>query len=143
MNSKDLKRISIILFLVLIAVIIYFLLNPNDNPQNNDVSINQQYNIVLFGPDEITLYEGDEYQEIGYYATLNNKIVTDEVTVMNNVNTNEIGDYIVKYQIFNIIKFRNVKVIKNPNSNIEDITLELIGNETIELYVGDTYVDPG
>ncbi len=143
MDSKDIKRISIIFILIIITIAIYFFTNRNTQTKNNNVTINQQYNIILFGPSEITLYEGDEYKEIGYYATLNNKIVTDNVKVTNNINTNKIGEYIVKYEIDNVIKFRNIKVIKNPNSNIEDIRLELIGNEIIELYVGDNYIDPG
>ena len=148
MKSKDLIRISIIIGLVIVAITIYSFINKTPNNPSEEskepTAVIQNYKIVLFGQTDITLYEGDEYQEQGYYALLNNQeIVTNEVEVQNNINTQKPGEYVITYKIGNEAKIRNIKVIAKPTQDIEDIRLELIGNQTVELYVGDTYIDSG
>lgn len=135
------KKYFIIGFLVLIlalSILIYYI-NTIDN---NQIEI-KEYDLVLFGKEEVVVYQNEEYQEIGYHAVLNNQIVTDDVIVDNLVNTKKLGIYEITYTIGNIKKVRRVKVIENPNDSIEDIKLYLIGDETIILGVGEKYEELG
>ncbi len=150
-NIKDffkyMNKIYLVIFGVLIVALILTIsllsFKNNKEEKPNDTIINQDYNLVLFGPEEVSIYEGDTYQEIGYYATLNNKIVTSLVKVDNPINSNKLGEYIVTYSIDNIAKTRIVNVIEKKNSGVSDIKLEVIGNTEVHLTLGDTYHDAG
>ncbi len=150
-NIKDffkyMNKIYLVIFGVLIIALILTIsllsFKNNKEEKPNDTVINQDYNLVLFGPEEVSIYEGDTYQEIGYYATLNNKIVTSLVKVDNPINSNKLGEYIVTYSIDNIVKTRIVNVIEKKNSGVSDIKLEVIGNTEVHLTLGDTYHDAG
>ena len=140
----DIKKIIVLVITIVIIIGTYFLVRNLSNNTNLNVSDVKEYDIVLYGPSEITLYKGEEYEEIGYYVTLNHeKFVTGDVIVTNNIDINKEGLYIVTYKIANVIKFRNIKVIENPNNNIDDIKLELIGNEVVEISLDDSYIDSG
>ena len=139
----DIKKIIVLIILIIVLVGIYFLVSNLSNNKPN-ISAIKEYDIILYGPSEITLYKGEEYEEMGYYATLNHKeFVTGDVIVTNNIDINKEGSYIVTYKIGNALKFRNIKVIENPNNNINDIKLELIGNEVVEISLNDSYTDSG
>ncbi len=145
---KYIKYIGVGIISILILVIVYVYVlnenNPDDLANNPPQTENtENYNIVLFGSPEITLYEGDEYQEIGYYAIRENEIVTNQVKVENNIDSNTPGEYYVSYTIGSVSKRRIVKVVANPNNDVQDITMKLLGNPTVQLYVGDRYIDSG
>jgi len=139
-NNKYLFYSIIASIVLVIGIIVYFLI-----PSNSSKSIDNPltYQLVLFGESEIVIYKDDIYQEIGYYATLNNEMVTDLVIVNNLVDTSKVGTYEITYQIGNIKKTRIVKVIENPNVSINDITFELIGDSTITLVKGEKYQEFG
>ncbi len=145
MDKKYLVIFVVIIIAVSITLAIVF--KPSEEEEDDDsiieTAIVEIYNLVLFGPDEVSIYEGDTYQEIGYYATLNNKIVTENVVVNNNLDTNKIGRYTITYSIGDIVKTRIVNVIEKNNTNISNIKLEVIGNTEIHLTLGDTYHDAG
>ncbi len=138
------RKMSIIIFIILIAIIIlclYFL----NNKKNNDIIYNKaNIDLILFGDDEITLEYGEEYQEIGYYAVDSNGVIrTNEVRVINNVDSNKSGIYIINYQIDDIVKTRKVTILEKEESDKTFLSLKLIGNSVITLSVGDIYIEPG
>ncbi len=144
---KDyIKKGAIVLTAILLVVTVYFLIQnkkDKDYISDNKTSQTNDYQLVLFGPEEVSIYKGDKYEEIGYYALYKNQIVTKQVNVFDRVDNNTLGTYIVTYNIDNVVKRRIVNVIENPNDNIDDITLELVGNKTVNIYTGDTYYDAG
>ncbi len=89
-------------------------------------------NFALYGSPIVTIYKGETYIELGY--NLSNNEANYTAKIISNVNSNVIGTYIVKYQLYNqkgkFIKEinRTVKVIDDP---LKSVTLSLNG-ETIE-----------
>ncbi len=100
--------------------------------------------LKLNGSRTVTINYNDKYVEKGYTAYLNNKDIKDKVVVENNVDLSKIGKYVIKYSIENnkgknkIVKERNIIVIDNDNP-----TITLIGNNVINLYIGDIYNELG
>lgn len=134
------KKYFIIGFLFLIIILtttIYFINKIDNNIEKTN------YDLVLFGSQEIIVYQNEKYKEIGYYASLNNQIVTDKVLVTDKIDTTKLGIYEIIYSIGDIEKKRIVKVIENPNNSIEDIKLSLIGEEKITLNIGESYKEFG
>lgn len=100
--------------------------------------------ISLNGKKEITLNLNDEYIEENAVATLLGKNISKNIKITGNVKTDKIGTYKLKYTVLS-------KFIKNTATvtriiNVIDTTLpkiELKGNSSINLYVGDKYNEPG
>lgn len=128
------KKVFLISFgLIILLVSLYFLYNSFFHLNT------YQYNLILYGEDEISIYKGDEYIEPGFIADYKNNIVTDEVIILGEVNTDLIGTYVLTYKIGDINKTRIVNVIENPNA----LSLELIGSDTIILNQGEKYEELG
>ena len=119
--------------IVLLIVIILIISNVLGRKTN--------YFLTLEGNDEITIYEGTTYNELGYIA-FDNKDNTymDEVIIDGVVDTNSEGSYTITYNFKDIKKTRVVKVIPKA-SNITFVHLN--GDMNITLNVGDTYTEPG
>ena len=133
--------IGVLLLIISIILIIYFTTrnsSPNINP-----NIESKYELVLFGDMEVIVYINEEYQERGYYAILDNQVVTEEVEVQSNVDTSQVGTYFITYTIGDIRKTRTVEVIENPNESIDDIKFELLGDLKVTIYLGEEYQEPG
>ena len=126
----------IIIFAILIIISIFFMLNSNNNKAS----------LQLYGDTNLIIYQGEEYLESGYLIVKkdgdNNNY---QVNVINNLNVNVIGDYLIKYQLSYNNKvldevIRNVKVVANPLSNVK---LTLNGNNITYHWLNEVYVDKG
>ena len=140
------RKLCIVIFILLIIstlVGVYFFVNKKPvEVVQNEVTID----LRLFGSNEITLKHGEEYEEIGYYAIDSNGVIrTNEVRVINNVDSNNAGIYRVTYQIADIIKTRIVIVLEKEDDSYSDdsLSLKLIGDSVINLSIGDNYIEPG
>ena len=99
--------------------------------------------VVLKGPNIIEVKYKENYIEPGYNAEFMGSDITSSVEIKSNINTNELGDYEIKYSVKNKIGIlekniiRKVKVIDNIPPKIE-----LSGGEIL-LNVGEEYIEPG
>src|SRR5690625_3910757 len=94
--------IGVLLLIISIILIIYF--TTRNSSTNINPNIESKYELVLFGETEVIVYINEEYQERGYYAILDNQIVTEEVEVQSNVDTSQVGTYFITYTIGDIRK---------------------------------------
>lgn len=145
-EGVGLKKSSFLnkLIILLIVLIIIIAIILGINLYNNKV-IENTYLIKLNGLETITIYEDEKYIDPGYIAyDVNNKIVTDLVTVDSNLNTNVVGSYKIIYSINNKYQknevIRIVNVISNP---IKDIDFRLNGESHVNVNLNDTYNELG
>ena len=102
--------------------------------------------LELYGLKEQILYQGKEYKENGYLIVKKeNDNRNYHVNVINNLNINIIGDYIIKYQLLDKNRVideveRKIKVIDNP---LRDIKLTLNGNNVVYHLLNEAYIDLG
>lgn len=135
-KKKRKERISNIIAIIIIIIILLGVLFGIYKLKNRN-----SYKITLLESDEITIYKNSEYIEPGYIAIdKNNKDVTSEVKVSGIVNTNEVGEYLIKYEIKKEKKIRKVKVIEQGESIP---TIHLFGEMNMMIKVGEKYNDPG
>ena len=149
-NNKFTIWIGIITIIVLIVgLFIYFNMDTMEN--NTEILFKDEYDLVLFGSD-VEISQDGIYQEPGFYAILNNEIVTQDVVIDNPVDVSKAGNYEISYKYRNITKIRNVKVLENSNSKkdekIDDnkdynIQFKLNGNSVISLKINDKYQELG
>lgn len=158
--------IAILVILIIIAGIVLFLKRRPIKKQVEKPQENAYY-INLIGEREMNLYVGENYDEPGYEAVdQDNKIVTDLVVVINNVNKNKVGTYDVIYEINTDLasarETRTVNVIEKPKNNqgtttkknnqtktttttkkASTIEFKLLGNTTMQLAINAPFNDPG
>lgn len=84
--------------------------------------------ITLVGSETIIIYKGNKYKELGYSAkdALGNDI-TSRVNIMNDININKAGSYIVKYTVTDnygntTTKIRSV-IVKEKSIEVQYLTL--------------------
>ena len=84
--------------------------------------------ITLIGSETIIIYQGNKYKELGYSAkdALGNDI-TVRVNIMNDININKAGSYIVKYTVTDnygntTTKIRSV-IVKEKSIEVQYLTL--------------------
>lgn len=143
-NKKKDNKGRIVLIILIISLIIFYLVIEWRRNYSQNV-YESTYNILLFGDNEITVYEGEEYQEEGYLALdYNNNDKTSLVKREENVNYNQEGTYEIIYQIKNKYKNNYIKriihVIENP---LQDIDFIINGNNEINLLVDSDYNEEG
>ena len=150
-NNKFMIWIGIITIIVLITgLVIYFNMEDSSNENNTEVLFKDEYDLILFGSD-VEIYQNEIYQEPGFYAILNNEIVTDKVSVDNPLDVSKIGTYEITYNYRNITRKRKVNVIENPynqkeepiNNESYNIELKLNGDKEINLKINDKYQELG
>ena len=98
-------------------------------------------NLTLIGNIEETIEVFSEYTDPGFKASFFNKNIHNKVITNSNVNTNKLGTYTITYKLpFPINKkvTRTIKVI----DTIKPI-LTLNGNDTINTYLNEKYIDKG
>ena len=135
------KKLLLIIFFIILAIIIGILfINRKDN---NDSEIDEPIikELILAGSDVITLKQGEEYVEPGYYIIdKDGNLRNDEVSInLNNLDTTKIGTYIIQYCVGD--KFRERKVI--VTESVGKLTLDLNGSEKILLNINEEYVELG
>ncbi len=151
-NKKVINIVLIFLFCVLILAIIVKIFdnnnsnpdsNSNSNPDSNNPEVVEEVKITLFGNKVMEIYVGEEYIEPGYYAITNlGEIKTEEVEVINQVNTNKPGNYTITYILGDKKATRTVKVLEKEEV-VGNLTLTLKGNGTIILNQNEEYIEPG
>ena len=80
----------------------------------------------------------DEYMELGYQAKTLWFDISNVVTLSNNIDTSNVGNYEVTYKINFIKKVRHVRVIE-----LESPIITLEGNENYYVCPKHTYTEPG
>lgn len=136
------KILNIVLY-SLILVLVVFLILIGINFYQGKVRDNT-YIITLLGLDEMTLYEGDMYTELGFNASdMYGNDKTSLVKISGNVDSNVIGKYTITYSINSFFKknevVRIINVVENP---LKDVTFSLNGgNVNLNLY--DEYQEAG
>lgn len=132
----DFKKIKPILFItggiILLAIIIFIIISLINN--------SNKYTIELLGEEVMTISQNSEYKEPGYiaYDKANND-VTDQVEIINYIDTSVPGEYEVLYSIGKINKVRYVTVTEI----IKATYIYLNGNKNMYLEVGEKYTEPG
>ena len=154
-NLKDIYNynkktiwIGIVTFvLLIIGLIIYF--QKDKEESNVKVASRDEYNLVLFGSD-MEIYQNDVYREPGYYAILNNEIVTDQVIVNNALDNTKPGIYDITYTYRTITKTRTITVLNNSSNENEinsskenNIKIKLNGDSEITLKINEKYIEQG
>lgn len=136
MNKKR-TIICVIIVIVLIATIASLVLYLNY--ENNVIPT-----ISLIGDENINLQLNDNYEEQGAQAFLKENDVSENIVIDGKVDTSKIGEYRLKYTIFN--SKNEIPVSVERVVNIEDKippTITLKGNTEVNINVGDTYKDEG
>lgn len=130
------NKIIIILIITILIISSLFIIY-------NTIYLDYKSDIVmeLIGEEDINLPVFDEYKEEGIKASFRDKDIKDKVEIKSDVDTNKIGEYKITYTIDYKKKHKELKRIIHVLDTIEP-TLTLEG-DTVTLYVGDEYNDPG
>lgn len=93
----------------------------------------------LVGPSSLYINVGEEYQEYGIKVYANGSDISDKVIIdSKEVDTAKLGEYRVKYQVYNEYVFRNVYVIDRIAPEIK-----LLGGDELYILLGGKYSEPG
>ncbi len=104
--------------------------------------------LIVGGGNPHYVVKGTSFSDPGYYAfDTKDGNITNKVTKSGSVNTNTLGNYVIRYSVTNSRgkvenATREVIVIENTNT-IGNLTFSLKGSESITLNYGDKYVEPG
>ena len=153
-NKKTIWIGIVTIIVLVIGLVIYFQKEDTREEGTTEIVFKDEYDLILFG-DDIEIYQNEKYQEPGFYAILNNDIVTEEVKVDNPVDSSKPGIYVITYTYRTIEKTRTVTVLENSTSSDtpsdssldteenKTITLKLVGSSEITLRVGEVYKEQG
>lgn len=127
--------LSIILILLVFASAYYFFIFEKEVERSVSFKLNE--------PLDQTIEVGSSYNELGAKVICDNNDITKDLKIDNsNLDINKIGIYKVKYYVIIDKKeynhYRTVSVVDTTKPEIK-----LIGNDTINLLVGETYKDEG
>lgn len=136
MNKKR-TIICLIIAIVLVAIVVSLLLYFNY--ENSAIPT-----ISLIGEENINLQLNDNYEEQGAQAFLHENDVSSNIVVDGKVDTSKIGEYKLKYTIFNS-KNENPVSVERVVNIVDEIAPEITlkGKAEVSIYVGDTYKDEG
>lgn len=114
------------------------------------------YTIELNGDSNVVVYKNGNYNDPGAKAyDSNNKDLSKNIKVINNVNISKAGKYEIVYKLDDIYVKRVVKVIDKPSVNNQNLdkdninkksgetTITLKGNETIYIELYGNYKEEG
>lgn len=99
---------------------------------------------TLFGDEEVVIYEGNEYKELGYIAiSEDGDNVSNKVKVKSNLNVNKVGTYKIKYSVRSLFKvYRKIRTIKVLQDNLKEVNFTLNGSSMVNIKLGSNYSDP-
>ena len=99
---------------------------------------------TLFGDEEVVIYEGNEYKELGYIAiSEDGDNVSNKVKVKSNLNVNKVGTYKIKYSVRSLFKvYRKTRTIKVLKDNLKEVNFTLNGSSMVNIKLGSNYSDP-
>lgn len=122
-NKIFLILCTIILIVLIIVILIFALRKPK---------------IELLGAEKIILTKNSDYIEPGYIAYDKKKNnVTNQVKIISDIKTTEVGEYKIIYSYDGITKIRYVSIIEG------DTYIYLNGNVNMYLEIGEKYEEPG
>lgn len=125
--------IAVIILAVVTGIAVYF------NNQNNAIPT-----IFLIGEDNIVLELNDNYEEQGAKAFINENDISGNIILEGQVDTSKVGEYKLKYTIFNLMNKNPISVERIVNvvdKTAPEITLK--GKAEVTINVDDTYKDEG
>ena len=130
--KKQNSLLNYVIYGLIIIIGIIFLVNYlNDNSNSNK---KDEIVFELKGEKNVTHNLGEPYTDAGFKLEGDNVDITTGLSIENNVNVEEEGDYTVTYKYNNLTIMRYVKV-KRLNS------FRLLGNENIYLVLNGKYED--
>lgn len=100
--------------------------NSNNVIRNISYADNEKPRIELVGSDEVTIYKGNNYKELGYKAYDNcDGEINDKVVISNNIDINKVGVYEVVYSAEDsssnsISVIRKVRVIERKVTSVNN-----------------------
>ena len=99
---------------------------------------------TLFGDEEVVIYEGNEYKELGYIAiSEDGDNVSNKVKVKSNLNVNKVGTYKIKYSVRSLFKvYKKTRTIKVLQDNLKEVNFTLNGSSMVNIKLGSNYSDP-
>lgn len=98
--------------------------------------------ITLNGDKIVTIGIGKNYQELGATANYKGTDISSSITITNNINTNQVGTYQVRYNVtHNGLKAKEVIRTVNVIDNSPVITLK--GESTVIVELNGNYTEPG
>lgn len=129
MNNKKLRKLAIICILILILIVIFMLF------------FNPFLHLSLKGKKIITVEVNESFKDPLVNATFFGKDVSDDVS-KTKIKADKIGRYTVEYKLK---KGWTVKKVKRTVEVVDTTKPEiaLVGNTTVSLKVGESYVEPG
>lgn len=122
------KTLKIIIFIVMFLLIIFLILSLTG-------ILSPKLVFELNGSNHVTHNLNDEYKDLGVTLKKGNTDLSSEVVVNNNVDVNNVGNYVVTYSYHDQVLTRYVDVKKISS-------FELNGDNEIYLLINGTYPDP-
>lgn len=124
-------KIPLIIIGIILLIIIIIVISSNK----------KEYYINLNGLNEMTIYQGSDYEEPGYSGYDNKKNdLTKKVVVNGKVDSSTTGTYIITYSLNKTKVTRTINVIEKT---ISSTYMHLKGDINMYLKVGGKYVEPG
>ena len=99
----------------------------------------------LFGDEEISIYVGDQYNELGYIAIDHNgKNLKGDVKVKDNINSDVPGLYKVTYTLKSgLRRYKLVREVEVLEDVIKEVQFKLLGAKVVNISKGIVYTDSG
>lgn len=141
-------RYKFIILIVLVIFIIFFsLYKYNKSLNTGPVSSSKGLSISLIGDKTITIAKGSNFLDPGYKATDKDEgDLTDKVQILGILDTDKVGTYTRYYTVENsdgtIVEITRTIIVKDMPIT-RNLTLTLNGSSTINLKLGENYVEPG
>ena len=124
----------VVFFVSLFLIFSYFFLSPYfEIPEIN-----------LVGDEEITIDINSDYKDLGAVAKLDDKDISNMITIEGKVDVKKTGDYTIVYSITNLkgYKKKEIKRVVKVRDFVKP-TLKLKGSVIHKISYGSKYVDPG
>lgn len=134
LKNNQVKWGAIVLSVALLSVLTYFFVDQVV------LEYTATPTLQLQGETNITLEAGTTIQESGFHATIRGENADKHVQILGEIDSTKLGEQKIEYVIAN--KKGTNKISKTRTVTIVDTTppqIALNGQESVELYVGDTY----
>lgn len=98
--------------------------------------------IILKGANPLYINYNSQYQEPGYYASLLGDNLTNKVETKNNIKTDKLGTYYIKYKVKSLYTENNI-VRKVIVKDLNPPKIVLKGDSKVKVCPSKKFVDPG
>ena len=128
------KRIYYVSIMLIILIVSFLGITYSFEYDDDD-----DLSFELIGPSTLYINVYDDYQEYGIRVSANGIDISDKVVIDNSVvDTSKLGEYKVKYQVYDEYVYRNVIVIDKISP-----VIKLNGGEEVYILLGGKYSEPG